>query len=376
MNGLSRLARLVGYLETDPENLSLLEDAANAALDESNLAEAEALISRYRRLAAPPPGLVNVEGIVAMRSGDLARARSAFEALRAGGHDQPGVRFNLAWLSALENRHADVLELTDDAVIDVAPRAATLRVQALHHLEDIEGAVELGRQLLERLPEDDALLGAVSVAAMDIDDYALAAELAGRAKGGGDALTTQGLVALNEDDPQRAIDLFDRALAAHPNAPRAWLGRGLGLLASGDASGAAPCLEKGAAIFGDHLGSWIAAGWAQFIARDLGAARRNFEAALEQDDNFAEAHGALAVLDIAEGKMDSANRRVEISLRLDKDCFGGALARTMLLEMQGKPELAQRIRDRVMNLPAGVDGRTLAQSLAGLGLTRNGKTPR
>ena len=373
MNGPSRLARLLGYLESDPENLPLLEDAANAALDESALEEASDLITRYRAIAEPPPGLVNIEGVVAMRSGDYARARTAFEALRAAGHDHPAVRFNLAWLSALEGRFADVLEMTDDAVIEAVPRAAALKVQAMHHLGDIEGAVELGRQLLDRLPEDDALLGALSVAAMDADDYALAAELAGRAKGGADALTTRGLVALNEDDPARAIHLFDNALTEHPDAPRAWLGMGLGLLASGDADGAAPCLEKGAAIFGDHLGSWIAAGWAQFLRGDLAAARRNFETALKHDENFAETHGALAVLDLAEGKIDSARRRTDIALRLDKECFGGALARTMLLEMQGKPELAERIRNRVLNLPAGVDGKTLAQAITGLGITRNGR---
>jgi tetratricopeptide (TPR) repeat protein len=364
-----RLQRLLGYLDADPTNLMLLADAANAALDESQPETAAELLQRYRALAPLPPGLLNAEGLAAMRSGRHEQARAAFTALREAGHDHPAVRFNLAWLSAVEGDFHSVVELVDEAVVEAVQNAATLKVQALHHLGDLDAALELGQAWLQRMPDDDTLLGALSVAAMDADDYALAAKLAGQAKGGADALTTRGLVALNEDDAPRALALFDEALTGRQTAPRAWIGRGLGLLITGDLDAAAPSLEKGAEIFGDHLGSWIAAGWAQFLRRDFTAARRNFETALKHDDNFAESHGALAVVDFAEGHIDSARRRTDIALRLDKDCFGAALAKVMLLQMQGKPELAARLRDRAMNLPTGIDGKTLAQAISGFGLS-------
>jgi tetratricopeptide (TPR) repeat protein len=362
----TRLGQLLGYLDSDPDNLRLLDDAANAALDVSELETALELADRYAAIAQPPPSLRNVVGIVAMRLGRLDEARAAFEALRAEGHDQPGVHFNLAWVAALEGRYEDVLDLTDEAVVIAVPRAAALRVQAFHHLDRIDDALAAGQAMLEIHPEDDALLGALSVAAMDADDYDLAAQYAGRAKGGADALTTQGLVRLNDDDMAGAVSLFDRALAEHPNAPRAWLGKGLSLLARGDADAAAPCLEKGAEIFGDHLGSWIAVGWTHFVRKDFAAARRSFYTAMAHDENFAETHGGLAVLDIVENKIESARRRTEIALRLDKECFGGILARTLLLEMDGKPELAAKIRERAMNMSVGIDGKTLAQAMIGI----------
>ena len=367
-----RLSRLLGFLESDPENLNLLADAANAALDESALDNVGELVARYRALTDVPPPLLNVEGIAAMRQGRLDEAVAAFQALRDAGHDDPSVRFNLAWAGALQQRHEDVLELLDEEVVATVPRAAALKVQTLHHLGRIEDAIAAGQGMAEIYPKDNHLLGALSVAAMDADDFELARHYAMRADGGSDALTTQGLISLHDDAPEAARGLFDRALAEHPDAPRAWLGKGLSLLSQGDVDAAAPCLDKGAEIFGDHLGSWIASGWTHFIRKDLGAARRSFETALAHDVNVAETHGARAVLDIAEGNTDSARRRTDIALRLDKECFGGILARTLLLEMDGKPELAAKIRERAMNMPMGIDGKTLAQAMIGLGMNSGG----
>jgi tetratricopeptide (TPR) repeat protein len=364
----SRLDRLLGFLATDPKNLNLLADAANTALDESNLTAAESLIDRYSTLEPLTPSLINTAGIVALRQNRLTDAEKNFLALRADGHDDPGVRFNLAWIYARQLRHQDVLALLDDEVLGLAPRAAALKVQALHHLGLIDEALEAGKAMIDRFPNNGHLLGALSCAAMDADDLALARQYADQAKGGADALTTLGLIALNDDDPARSLALFDQALFEHPDAPRAWLGRGLGLIATGQVPESIAALKRGAEIFGDHLGSWIAVGWTQFIAKDLKAARATFEHALSLDNNFAESHGALAVLDVAEGNLEGAKRRADIALRLDRECFGGMLARLLLHQAGGRPEAAQRVWDRAMQLPSGPDGKTLAQAMVGLGL--------
>jgi tetratricopeptide (TPR) repeat protein len=365
----SRLQRLLGYLHEDPDNLALIGDAAHAAFDESSLDEARDLLKLYRTLSSPLPlPLVNLEGLVALRSSQFNAAAEAFDMLLAQGVDDPLVRFNRAWVHALENEHQAALTLLDDDVVAATPPAATLKVQMLHHQGEIEEALAAGQRMIERFPADDSLLGALSVAAMDADDYDLARHYAERAAGGVDALTTRGLVALNGNDTQPALMLFDQALAEHKDAPRAWLGKGLGLVVTGNFTDGSKALNRAAEIFVDHIGSWIAVGWTQFIAGDLKTARTTFEHARALNENFAETHGGLAVLDIAEGDIDSAERRADIALRLDRNCFGGMLARMLLHETKGNAAAATRIWERAVTMPVGINGKTLAQAMIGMGL--------
>lgn len=365
---MQRLETLLQFIEQDPENLTLIADAARVAFDANHADQTIELIARYKTLAEPPAELLCLEGMAELRSGRFEAAAALFDGLISSGFGGPVVRFNRAWVHAIKEEHEAALALLDDDVLAVTDRAASLKVQTLHHLGRIEEALTVGAEIAGRFPGNDQLLGALSVAAMDADDMALACQYAASAKGGADALTTQGLIALNDSNPVQSLDLFDRALAEQPNAPRAWIGKGLGLISIGQIEPGIEALRKGAEIFGDHLGSWIALGWTQFMERDLAAARETFSHALSLDDNFAETHGGLAVLDFAEGKLESAERRANVALRLDRECFGGMLARILLTEANGNAVAAQRLWEKAINLPAGVEGKTLAQAMVGLGL--------
>jgi tetratricopeptide (TPR) repeat protein len=363
-----RLARLLGYLDHDPTNLGLIADAASAALDESSFACASDLLDRYRQIATLPAPLLNLEGLVFLRSGRLDEAAAAFDAIIAVGNHEPTVRFNRAWVHALHNEHADALVLLDRDTVEKVPHAAALKVRTLHHLGLIEEALAFGLGMTEQTPGDAALLGALSVAAMDADDLDLARHYAEKAEGGADAWTTRGLIALDEGNVADAEALFDAALTEHQDAPRAWLGKGLAMVAAGRLDDATEALTRGADLFETHLGSWIALGWTQLMAANRDGARATFERALAIDENFAESHGGLAVLDILEGQSDRGKRRADIALRLDRNCFGGMLARLLLQEAAGNSAEAARIWDRALKAEIGVNGKTLAQALLGLGI--------
>lgn len=363
----SRYLILVDLLGQDPDNTALLADAADAAFAEERFDAAAELLDRHARLVPLPPQAQHLAGLVAMRKLDWERAADIYAQLLASGADAPPVRFNLAWSLAMAKRFDEALAALNEETSVALPQAAQLEVQLRHQLGDFDNAAERARALIEIHPDHRGLNAVVSTLAIDIEDTALALRTARKAGDHPDALVTLGTLALGEDQPEEAAQLFEAALARAPEAPRAWIGRGLTRLLGEDRAKAAADLDKGAEMFGTHLGSWIAAGWAHVLAGDRAAGRARFERALALDDSFGEAQGSLAVVELLDGHVEEARRRTEVALRLDRTSFSAALASMLIAAGEGKSDRAARIFETALHTPIGEDGKTLAHALARLG---------
>ena len=363
----ARLGRLLGFLERDPNNLALLGEGASIAFDERAFDLAAELLDRRATLEPLPPPLVNLKGVVEIARRNYAEAAMAFETLRAEGHDDAAVRFNLAWAKAMTGAYQEAADLLDDEAIAASPRAPALKIQMLHHLERYDDALAAGEELAKLYPDNHALMGALATLAIDAEKPDLARAYAERAGDNAEGRAALGFLTLGEHDTGKALEIFEQAAAAQPNNPRAWVGKGLALMASGAAAAASEALDRGAELFGDHLGSWIASGWAHFVQKNYPQARASFDRAMALDPNFSETHGGLAVLDIVDGNLDSARRRTETALRLDRNSFGGMLAKSLLLERSGHPRAGQRIVEAALSMPVGLNGETIAQAIAAFG---------
>ncbi|MFA5711918.1 tetratricopeptide repeat protein [Mycolicibacterium sp.] len=358
-----RLERLLGYLEADPQNLQLLFSTTEAALDSGEPGRVADLIERYRAIAPPPAELENLAGIAAMSEGKFEAAATTFQALREAAPDDPALQFNLAWCRAMLGQWRHVADLLDEGTIGQGARAAALKVQALHHLGDLEDALAWGQGALERYPDDSMLHAALAYAAFDAGEMELAmrhAESAGATPKGHAVL---GLLDLTHERFDSALQHFDLALAQTPNEARALLGKGLALLAQQDFQGASPVLDRAAETLAAHQSAWAAAAWARVALGDYAGGRERFEKALRIDDAFAEAEGGLAVLEVLDGHLESARRRIDKALSLDPEDVSAAMAKAVLAMRQGDSASAQRIHEAVMSLPAGTGGRTIAQSV-------------
>jgi tetratricopeptide (TPR) repeat protein len=364
----SRLQRLLGFLGHDPKNLRLIADAAQAAFDEGDPACAERLLERYDAIEPLPPALVNLRGMAALDAQRYEDAKTSFEALLAASPDEPELRFNLAWTKAMLRDWRGAEALLGDAVMAASPRAPQLRIQVLHHLGRLDDALAVGGRLAERFPDNRDLMGELATVAIDAEQLSLAEAYARRAGDQHDGLATLGMLTLNDDRVDASIALFRRALAADPRNARALLGEGLGLLAKGEPADATRAIDAAAGLFETHLGSWVAAGWAYFVKGDYATSRARFETALAIDGAFAEIHGGLAVLDVAMGQLESAERRTEVALRLDRNCLSAALAKVLVLSARGDVKTAERVRDTALNTKIGASGRTIAQAMARLNL--------
>lgn len=360
----SRFDRLIEFLGQDPDNQTLAADAIEAAISENRPDEAEALLAHHRLDATRAAYL---GGLVAMRREQWPQAVAAYQKLFAEGETAPAIRFNLAWSLAMEKQAEQALSVLDEMTAQALPQAAELEIRLRHELGEFETAEARARALLELHSDHRGLNAAVATLAIDIEDVPLAARCAQRAGDHPEALTTLGTLALEAEDNARARALFEQALERDPSSPRALIGHGLSRLVDADHVGAAVELDRGAELFGTHLGSWIAAGWAHFTAGEMTTARLRFEHALSLDDSFAESHGSLAALDVLEGKLDEARRNVVIAKRLDRASFSAALAEMLLAAGAGDAETSRRIFEAALATPLDASGRTLAQSFARLG---------
>jgi tetratricopeptide (TPR) repeat protein len=364
-----RLATLLKLLERDPNNLSLISDTAEVALQQNEPDVARELLDRFASQSALTARERNLRGLMLLQSGAFEEAARVFGELLEEGADDAGLRFNRAWCQAKLRRAEEAHELLHEEDLLQLPQAAMLRVHLLHEMGRLDEALSEAKRLVAIHPQNPGLLAAASVVAIDAEDLEFAGQCARDAPGNPDAMTTLGTIALAEDRTADAAALFGQALEKDPSLPRAIIGAGLGKMLTGNYPQAATDIERGAVIFGDHIGSWVAAGWAYIFSGDLAAARRCFETALAIDHNFGETHGSLAVLDLMEGRVDEARREAQTARRLNSQSFSAALAQAMLLSSGGRADQARAILDRALHTPLDASGRTIAQSLARHGLS-------
>lgn len=365
------LKNMLTYVDADPNNIALLSDTAQMALDEGEPDAAIGLLEQYAMIAKLPDKETGVLALSSMLIKDYQKAARLFSELYEKGLHDPAICFNLAWSRAMLKNFEGAMEVLSTDTTDALPQAAMLKLQILHDQGQFEEAEVYARELAGDDLKHSGLNAAISVLALDIEDVDLARKAAKQAGAHPDALTTLGTLALGDDDSETAMALFDQALALSEQGPRSWTGKGLAQLLQGKNDKALINIDRGAEMFETHIGSWIAAGWAHFIENDLLGARERFEKALSLDQNFAESHGSLAVIDFIEGRLEESKRKTKTALKLDANCFSAALAQVMRLSSNGNSKRAEAIFQKAMHTPIDDKGRTIARSLTRLGLAKN-----
>ena len=354
---------LLGFLRTDPYNTQLKLDAAEASLAAGlNAKVIELLIdfSSEDELLIPAQNLI---GMAALSEQKFEMAAQSFQAMVDRGVTDENIGFNLSFALTHLGRYAEALEILPDRAVQNLAQAAMLKVQLLHQVGEFDDAEETARQAVVSFPEHIGLMAATSVLALDIEDRNLARQAAEIARDHPDGKTTLATLALEDADTETAFSLFNEVVVSNPMKPRSWIGRGLTQLMLGDYVEGAKDLDHGAKLFGDHLGSWIAAGWAYFIQRNYEESRIRFQTALDFDPSFSESHGSLAVIAVLDGDEQKARHLIRTARGLDKNCLSAAFAQSLLAGARGQADVARQITEKALNTPIDDGGRTLAEML-------------
>jgi tetratricopeptide (TPR) repeat protein len=327
------LERHLEFLAADPQNLRLLAQCADLALEEGRAADAVGLIERALALKPGDPYFNARLANVRLALGEVEGAIEILEGLVQSGETAAALRYNLGYALMHAGRYAQAKEQLAAAAGEV-PQAAQLLVRAHHHLGELEEAILVAEEFATAHPENAEVSGQLAMLYFDADDLTKARAWSDKAialpRKTPEAYSTAGFLALGDEDEQRAQELLGRALELNPKSGRAWAGKGMAEMFGGDFDAAEAALVRAVEHMPQHIGTWHALGWCRIMRRDLDGAEACFRKAYELDRSFDETHGALAVIEILRGAGNRAQRRADTALRLNPESLSGQLAKVLL----------------------------------------------
>lgn len=347
-----RLERYRGFLAQDPENAGLAGEVADLHLHLGEFAEARQVLEKA--LASHPghPQLLNTLASVAIASNQPVEAAKILQDLLQGGHDNPIIRYNLAYALVLGRHYTEARDILLPVVDDPrAPEAPVLLARCLHYLGDLDEAIERLTAFAARHPNHGEALGILSLLhldAMHADAARTAAEQALRANADDlGALVTLGSLSLETQDDATATGYFEHALRRHPRSGRAWSGLGLAAMLRLDLDKAIEQLRHAVEHMPDHIGTWHALAWCQLMKNDIDGAKTSFERSMEIDRNFGETHGGLAVIAVLQNRPQDAEGHLKRALRLNPVSFAARFAQS-LMAARNDPAKAREIMDGIL----------------------------
>lgn len=334
-----RAALLESYLGRDPTNATLRGELVDLLIQMGQLEVArqhatqaldqqpEDSLSRYRL------------AVIDHRSGRHDAAREALTTLIKSGVDAPGVRYELGRVQAAQGDFSACADTLAPLSLTVLPEQLAaditlLRVRSLHHVGELQSAIEIAEQFLQLVPNAPALTSALATLYLDagrLDDADLLYRAAGRNQLlDGEMLAVGGFVELNAANIAVARENFEQSAAKAPGSGRAFLGLGLVHAAAGRSADSKEALAKAISCMPSHLGSRHALAWMQLLDKEFDAAEQTFDEALAIDRNFGDTYGGLAILAALRGDRTTAEEHIRTGRRLDKASLNVGFAVTLL----------------------------------------------
>jgi Flp pilus assembly protein TadD len=220
-----------GFLEQDPDNLSLLADVADEALQ---LGDTEVALSAVRRLLElkpnDPASRLRLSSIT-LAEGNISESLAITGELMTEGIKDSAVLYNHAFALVSSGRFGEAKDILLSLYEQHAPigDVVPLLLRCHHYLGELDEAIELALKHLQTSPQDRQVAGMLSLLYLDLEDFAKAEEWSQRALSEGsenlDALLAAGGVALAREEGQTAKELMFRAVAVRPQNGRAWTDR-------------------------------------------------------------------------------------------------------------------------------------------------------
>jgi putative PEP-CTERM system TPR-repeat lipoprotein len=332
---------LMKALEAKPDYLQARYLLASLLIGKGDLDQATAQVGAIRKISKLDRQAYYFEALIASRRGDLPAAREAIQQVLKGGVEYvPGLLLagEIEFRTKQYNQALDYLRRAVNGAPD-SSYAQRLLAATYLRLGSPAHALEVLQPALSRGTRDPQLMTVAGEAYLAVGDIPKAAQYFAQTTAldpkNAAARARLGQVRFAEGDNAGAIRDLEAASAMDPNVSPADLALITNLLRQKQFDQALVAVGRLEKKQPDNPLVYNLRGIVYLAKRDVGAARENFERALQIQPDYLPAIGNLAQLDWLEKKPDQARKRYDAVLEKDPKNEQALLAFTNLLQSRG-----------------------------------------
>lgn len=345
----SKLQTVLGYLQTDNDNVDLNIQVIDEYKHHDDAEAAIAFVDSLSESVAQEPRVQAAIVELFLQLGYVEEAQNRAQDLVNITEAHPTAVYYLAlsyYFARQPEACIDILNQFDGE--SIAPITVLLVVRC----QMLIGNLEAAKVLLAELEPSAEVLGMRALVELDLGETAQAAQLCEQAlaedSGQYEANLVKATVLAGELSFEPALSHINQCLQIIPNEGRALSLLGQSYFYQLNFAEAAKVFSASVASMPEHIGTWHLLAWAHLLVGELEQSEQAFENALNLDGNFADSHGAVAVIAIYKEQLEKAERSIKIALRLDPSCATALYAQSLLLEKQGDEQAAQQLIDTIL----------------------------
>lgn len=364
-----KLNNFNAYLADDPKNLNLLAEIIDLNMYLKNYREAKEKIKDGLAIEKDNPYFKLRLSTALIAEANFEDSVAITAELINNGFADPAIKFNHGYALALNGQYDEAKEFLLSLYRDQHQfqfLTATL-IRTLHHLGEIDEAIEIAKSHLENHPEDDSVIGMLSLLYFDNDDFSNAQAAADNAlklaPNNVDALISAAGSYIGDEKIDEASEVLNRALMLEPNNGRILAKIGLIDMLNQDLNAAEINMQKALKAMPEHIGSWHVLGWIQILQQKIINAEVTFNHALSLDRSFGESHGGLAVIEAIKGNWTKSDEYTKVAKKLDGAVMSTYYVAILKLQAEGKGEDAAKLINTVMSTNTLPNGATFQDLL-------------
>lgn len=341
-----------GYLSSDPENAQLL-----ITLGDMYHATGRFSLAKDCYLKASVSDVDNT--IAQARMGNLllsmGRTLDAFEVFKkliSEGDNDPVIYHNLG-VCLFSHSDFERARQTFESLINVTEVARSAQFY-LASIDETEDKPELALERIERLLEAESELYLRGYRAVLLYSLGNTNEAISEAKrviaenpNNADSWSVMATIHTEQLKHDDALFCLNKIVELAPGDARGWHGLGLIELQKRNMEGAIEYFEKAVSVLPDSSMMLMSLAWAHFCNEAYQAAEHAFNKVIKVNANFGEAWGGLACSLVPQNKIQEAEKASRKATRLDKNGFSSLFARSLLLKVKGKDEIANKVLENV-----------------------------